>query len=251
MNWPPAIGVPGVQWPPPVDLGTEAYEIENLTYRTEYIDLGMSEEFEGSLGNATAVGTVAGVVSMTTPPVSPIYDLTTRPGSVLLQPLNNGLAQLRIPYTLGDGEEVIVAMAAPYAEGGGGGNDTWYGISLNDDPSQWDAGVYDNLFWDGGDSQIAAFDGAAIVRMGTNFFPGTLLYMRLIRIGDIVYMFHSKAGSPWCPIDEVNTVTRGHAYLWVFYRTMNLAFSLNVGPLEVRWIRHFATNDGPFPFGRF
>lgn len=227
--------------------GSEAYDIERDD--ASFTAGDMSAEFSGSLSPwALGGSTVSGTADPIVVPTSPIADLTTRSGSVLLQPYEGATAQIYVALSLADGEEMIISMSAPFPQGGGGNNDTQYGVALNNSTTGYDSGTRDWFYWDGGNEQIDHWNGSAVVTaMGSGFHPGFRFYWRFVRTGDDIIAFFSFTGDVWCAFSEVDTVTRGHTHLWIWYSVAALAFSKMVVPLEVRWARH-KSYDGMFPW---
>lgn len=242
---PPITVIPGAA--AAAAAGSEAYDIEQDD--ASFTAGSMSAEFDGSLSPwALGGSTVSGTADPIVVPTSPIADLTTRSGSVLLQPYEGATAQIYAALSLADGEEMIISMSAPYPQGGGGNNDTAYGISLNTSTTGYDAGTFDWFYWDGGNDAIDHWNGSSVVHfMGTKLHPGSRFYWRLVRTGDDIIAFFSMTGDVWCAFSEVDTVTRGHTHIWIFYRVAALGFSKMVAPMEVRWARH-KSYDGAFPW---
>lgn len=242
---PPITSIPGAA--AAAAAGSEAYDIEQDD--ASFTAGSMNAEFDGSLSPwALGGSTVSGTADPIVVPTSPIADTSTRSGSVLLQPYEGATAQIYVALSLADGEEMIVSMSAPYAQGAGGNNDIGYGISLNNSTSAYSAGTYDYFYWDGGNEELDHWNGSVLVtRVTPDFHPGARFYWRLIRSGDDIYVFFSFTGDVWCAFSEVDTVTRGHSYAWIFYKVAGLAQSKQVGPMEVRWARH-KSYDGMFPW---
>lgn len=232
----------------------ERYLLDLKNYRTTYNGFpATSCEFDMGLGpfqQATLGIAVEGTVSMTSVPAS-VYDLRTRPGSILLQPRNGvgNFTAFWMPWVVQDGETLVTAMSAPYGADGAGNNDVSYGVSLNDTSTGAAFGTFDQFHWDGGDGTIAHWNGTTQLVMGTDFTPGSELYWALSRKGDIVQASVSIDGGVWCPFSEIDTVARGHTFVWFRYAAQNLGLSQVAAPLEVRWVRHLRTPDFPaFPF---
>lgn len=227
--------------------GSEAFDIEQSD--PTYTALTMNAEFDGALSPFSLGGsTVSGTADPIVVPTSPIADTSTRTGSVLLQPYEGATAQIYVSLSLADGEEIIISMSSPYPQGGGGNNDTTYGISINNSTTGYNSGTRDYFYWDGGNEQLDHYNGSSVVTsMTPQLHPGGRFYWRLIRTGDDIIALFSFTGDVWCAFSETDTVTRGHTHLWIWYRVAALAFSKMVGPLEVRWVRH-KSYDGMFPW---
>lgn len=230
-------------------LGT--YQIEDTSL--SYTDQGMSEEFDGSLGAFTAVGTSSGTVSLLATPSAPIYDLGTRSGTLLLQADEGGVAQIYQAFDISDGEELIVSMGTGFAQGAGGNNEYHIGISFTTANTGFGDGTEDRFYWDGGNEEISHWNGGTFPAvMAGVLVPGGALYWRLSRIGAVVVVSFSFDGRNWCPFSEVDVVARGHTsgYVWLFQSLANavLTGSKIVAPLEVSWVRHQTASASPYPF---
>jgi len=225
---------------------SEAYDIE--VDSPTFTALSLNAEFAGSispwvLGSNTLVGTA----SMTAPPATPIADLTTRSGSVILQAMEGGgAAAIYAVGALADGEELIVSMSMGYGQESVANNSIALGVSFSNSATSWNSGTIDRFYWDGGDDGIAHWDGsvkvAAVPGVPT---AGGRLYWRVIREGDDLLAYWSRTGDVWAPLSEADTVVRGHTHMWIFVNHPAAALSgLNLtSPVEVRWVRHLAHAD--------
>jgi len=212
------------------------------TFKLRYV-VGTSSGAASSSGNQIWLGTA----DLITIPASPTVDLTARFGSVLLQPPESTTAEIRTPLSLADGEEIVVSMSRPYAQGAGGNNDIAYGVSFNDATTGYEDGAIDWFYWDGGNEELDHWDGTVVSQMNVDLHPGGNFYWRFIRSGDDIVAFFSLDGQVWCAFSEVDTVVRGHTQFWIFYKVEALTGSKKVGPMEVRWCRH-KTYDGIYPW---
>ena len=226
---------------------SETYDIEKLY--PSFIADTMTAEFNGTLDPFILGGsTVLGTADLITIPASPTIDLSTRHGSALFQPLESTTAQIYTSLSLADGEEIIVSMSRPYAQGATGNNDIAYGICLNDSTTDYTAGTHDWFYYDGGNEEIDHWNGSVEVnKMNPKMHPGGNFYWRLIRDGDDIHAFFSFNGQVWCAFSEMDTVVRGHDTFWIFYKVATLTGSKKVGPMEARWCRH-KTYDGIYPW---
>lgn len=213
------------------------------------------DEFDSATlnGKWTAVNGTSGTVDLLETGEVEKYDLTTRPGWLLIQAGSAAgqLVELRQDFTLGDGESIVAALSTPgpTSETGGHVNNEYRaGISLNSTDTGYDDGTYLFHVVDAqvDETHILAYDGSTIFGFSqTNNPLGQVVFLRIARSG-LVYHFYwsSGDGSSWASFD---TKTFGTApdNLWL------LAGAPAAGndPVPItafKWIRQGTNNLDPW-----
>jgi hypothetical protein len=212
------------------------------------------DEFDESTLDAkwTAVTGSSGTVSMTETGEVEKYDLTTRPGWLLMQAGSaaDQKVQLRQDFTLGDGESIILALAAVVSSDGDPGivdNELVAGLSLNDNDTGWDAGEYNGCYVQFGTdmARVSHFDGTT--RGATSAFgvsaqqvPLGMVYIRFNRVGSVLHAWTSSDGYTWMSLGQDTRVATADN-VFVFVESI-----VNAGEpvpiVAVDWIRQ-GTND--------
>lgn len=168
----------------------------------------------GTPGAVNLIGTTGG-----------IYDLTTRPGWLLMQPDTSTHITLRKAYTLADGESVVAALAITLnASGESGITDSYLdcGIELSDSDSyhsgnwatcHFDSEVEGWRIYAGSSSSGRSVPGAnaPMLHLAGRF------YFRILRVGLTYTSMWSVDGTTWFPFAAV-TMDAPLDRLWLFTR---------------------------------
>lgn len=178
-------------------------------------------EFDGSICSGWTVveggsGTVNPIIDTTTE----IYDLTTRPGWLLMQagPASTDNVMLRYDVELADGEGAYVRMSIGRS-GSHPNNSWWPGISVNTSDTAQNSGVYLSLYADtdtGGIMRFLMWNGGEI---GGLYDAGGLgiVDLAITRDGDIYYFWVSKdSGTTWSNLGEQDRGINTLDNLWLF-----------------------------------
>jgi len=158
-----------------------------------------------------------------------IYDLTSRPGWLLMQAGTNQHVRLRQDYTLGDGESVIACIAiALQAAGEPGITDSYLdcGIAVSNRTDDWHAGDYATVHLDSEVGAWRIFGGGglngvanpAVSVPGANVsFPhiAQRFYFRILRDGLDYYTMWSADGATWFPFVKA-TLPQAATSIWLF-----------------------------------
>lgn len=176
-------------------------------------------DFDGSLGNYTAVGTSSGTVNLleTTTSVNK-YDLATKPGFLLVQVGNAQVAEFRSDYTIADGESMTIAVMSPGPPTGDNmavalrlnessdvssqtGN--WIACMIESDTTEW-------VF------QGNASDNATGGEINTvSMFAAPFALLRIVRSGTTYSCWVSLSGGAWFPVFERTGVATPYANVWI------------------------------------
>lgn len=219
----------------------------------------LDDEFDSTTldGKWTAVSGSSGTVDLLETGEVEKYDLTTRPGWLLMQAgsVADQKVELRQDLTLADGASVILAISLTVSSDdntGIGANELWAGISINDNDAGWDAGEYNALFFDVEVNgwRLLHYDGTSA--FGATGPSGTtasspvteLIYLRFMRSGSVVYAFWSVDGSSWMAMgSETRSATATN--IWIFTESVAAA-SEPVPIVAVDWIRQGTNNLDPW-----
>ena len=194
----------------------------------------VNDEFNGTTLDAkwTVVNRSSGTVSLTAAGGNG-YDLTTRPGWLLMQPDTGGYVQLRQDYTLPDGSSVVACVAPCVSVNGQSGitdNQLDCGIAVSDDSGAWHNGNYATVHFDaevdgfriygggglGGDGSIVSGNGRSVPTADTgNMLIARRLYFRILRSSLDYYTMFSCDGEIWLPYKKI-TLPAAADTLWVF-----------------------------------
>ena len=183
-------------------------------------------------GKWTVVEGVSGAVNLLETSDVEKYDLTTRPGSLLVQvgKSTSNAVRLRQDYTLPDGASLVLAGRFVVSSAGDTGianNQVWAGMGINDSDASYDSGERNNIFFDVDDEgwRVIHYYGTTIIGgtskggvgggPGPTGWPGGMLYFRLHRSGDDIYAFVSGSGRAWMPLG-VQTRTNPATNVWLF-----------------------------------
>jgi hypothetical protein len=221
------------------------------------------DEFDSTTLDAkwTAVTGSSGTVDLLETGEVQKYDLTTRPGWLLMQAGSaaNQKVELRQDWTLGDGESIIVAMSfntAAIDDDTIANNELWAGISINDNDAGYDAGEWHALFFDvnEGGWRLIHFDDASFTHgttvpsaVNTDNIGGPiaqLVYFRFARSGSVVHAFWSHDGTSWMSMGS-DTPTATATNLWIFVESLAAA-NEPVPIVAVDWIRQGTNNLDPW-----
>ena len=232
-----------------VENMTGAYDIEGDGSPT-YTDAGLSDEFaSGTLdGQWTAVGMSSGTVSLLTAnPTDSVYDLSTRPGSLLVQVKPADHPFLRADSFIASGEQIIASISVAHpGDTVPGGNTMWAGVGYNDDDTDPYAGNDGQLFWDGADDDRVVFSansGATGFGIINNSAPsGSRAYFRLVRDSNTIYAYYSLDGSAWSSLNSSTTAVSTANNFWLIFDCR--AGTPDFAPiLAVNWVRHVANQN--------
>lgn len=187
------------------------------------------DDFDGTAldGKWTVVDGSSGTVTLLAGSGAGVYDLASRPGWLLMQmgtAVGDGVA-LRQDYTLPDGNCIVaylsfaadVAVAATQ-------NEQWFGIGVNDNDTQFDAGAAGqtaSIIWDTetGGYRVIGFDGSspigqsygALAEWGTAGFGA---FFRIDRVGLVYNLYWSHDGFSWAFIGS-KTMSTAANNLWL------------------------------------
>lgn len=242
IRWSPIMDVKGSTDDPPDD------EFDDTT--------GMSGSTNGLDAKWTAVSGTSGSVSLVETGEVERYDLTTRPGWLLMQAGSaaDQKVELRQDFTLGDGDSVLVAMSGPFAASDGStgiaNNELRYGMTLNDNDAGHDAGTYFGIMFDTADNgiRLMAFDGtttfgATSDSSGSMSIPiGQLIYLRLMRVSTAIRAYWSSDGSTWMPLG-VKTISPDNLWIW---KESVVASGEPVPIVAVYWVRQGGNGFDPW-----
>lgn len=218
------------------------------------------DEFDSTTldGKWTAVSGSSGTVSLTETSNVTKYDLTTRPGWLLVQAGRGGTqdVELRQDYTLSDGDSIVLSCAVPMpmdAEGADN-SDFEVGVALNDNDTGPEAGNFARILVaaNTGVVGVSVYDGTEVFRSYTNTSPtGTSndqrFYLRLIRSGTNYYPFFSRDGAAWSPLGDGLAVGATLSNVWIYARN-NTSYSDAFIPIAaVDWIRQGTNALDPWP----
>jgi len=156
----------------------------------------------------TLVSGSAGTVSMISTDTTPIYDLASRSGWLLVQVGANREFEIRQDYTLPSGSSIVLSLAPNLLADNNIANDELLiGLALNDSDTNYDAnnyvfmtldpnagGVRWAYFRTGGTLVGSTLDGNPIAEV-----PGQH-YVRILRAGDVYYGYMSHDGITWMPL---------------------------------------------------
>ncbi len=216
------------------------------------------DEFNSSTLNAkwTAVAGSSGTVDLFESSNVSEYDLTTRPGNLLMQVGQTGAQEvmLRQDYTLADGESIIVAVTPTLMSDDTGGtssgitnNELQIGLSVNDDNTDHDAGNSHEVFFDANDNGWRiiqqAHNGASVVGGVTpgNAMPDMQkMYFRISRVSSVYYGFFSADGTNWFPLAG-DTPAGTYDNVWIWVRSV-ATFGDPIPIQAFDWVR-LGTND--------
>lgn len=213
------------------------------------------DEFSESTldGKWTVVSGSSGTVSLFESANVSKYDLTTRPGNLLMQVGQTGAQEvmLRQDYTLPDGKSIIASISPALmsdAESGIENNELQIGISLNDNDTGHAAGNSSEAFFDanadgwrvihvihnGGSTTVGSFPNGAMPD------PAKKMYFRISRVGSSYTVFWSGDGSTWFPLtSDTPAVTFDNVWIWA---ESSATFGDPI-PIQVfDWVR-LGTND--------
>jgi hypothetical protein len=241
--WSPILSVKGSVDDPPDD------EFDDST--------GMSGAVNGLDAKWTAVSGTSGTVSITETGEVEKYDLTSRPGWLLMQAGSSAdqKVELRQDFTLGDGDSIVLAMATPWAASDGQAgivnNELWTGLCLNTSDAGYDQGTFLVLLFDTNQSgiRLLTYDGTNFIAStsesatpGMHIPVGQLIYLRMIRASTVIHCFWSADGSTWMPMGS-DTISPTN--IWLFAESTVLAGE-PVPVVAVYWVRQGGNGFDPW-----
>jgi len=227
-----------------------AYDIEKGGNPT-YTDAGMSDEFNDGTGESgtinglavkwTAVGGGAGTIDLYTDNIADsVYDLDTRPGTMLVQSDIADIISFRQDDMLIDGESIVVSMIVPSPFDAIATNNTYRaGIVVNDDNTQYSSGNYRGLVWDGSDvARVIHYTGSTVYADHTIAPAGGRCYFRISRVSSVLHLFFSKDGILWIDCASVAIGTFDNFWI-IFDQSISSADGSAIAGVE--WVRHVAS----------
>lgn len=189
----------------------------------------------------TAVSGTSGTVSLTETGEVEKYDLSTRPGWLLMQAGSaaDQKVELRQDWTLPDGDSIVVAVAIAISVEGNSivNNELGCGVSINDNDTGWNAGEYSSLYMD---VQTAGYrpilyDGSTLNGIADPAPMGVMQYFRLTRSGTSIYGSYTMDGATWMPLGSL-TRTGTATNLWIFAESV--AAAADPVPIQAfAWVR--------------
>ncbi len=179
------------------------------------------------------------------------YDLSSRPGWLLMQGITNAnTIELRQSYTLPDGKSIVMPVASKPSQSGTtqnsgdnqaimlavGDNDSissgnLFGMSLEQDTTSW---------------ELNTLTDALALKTDQNIESnGETLIFRIARVGLVYHAMWSFDGLTWNPVD---TSTEGSALtrLWIWYRPPSTATRAPI--CAIPWIRLGDNTLDPWPW---
>jgi len=219
------------------------------------------DEFDATTldGKWTAVTGASGTVDLAETGEVQKYDLTTRPGWLLLQAGSaaDQKVELRQDFTMVDGSSIVVALAFGWAASDGdtgvADDEQWLGIAINDTDSGYDAGAYLQTAWDvaADGARIRTYDGTSVLGALTDStnqeligVPGSVVFFRIARSGTTYRVYVSGGGVSWTPLGS-KVIATAPNNLWVFAESV--AASGEPVPIHaVAWVRQGANTLDPW-----
>lgn len=230
---------------------TGAYDIESGSYS----DAGMSDEFaSGTLDAKWTASVSSGTIDFPGQPASSCYDLTSRPGTLLLQPAYSTSTfqdiTLRQADSLASGESLVLSCALPHQAKGTSNNYTLLGFYLNSSTTSYNTGTWNafrilvnasgigssaalvQMITDGGSQRIYPIDNVVDGRC----------YLRVSRktvnsIDSFVWLF-STDGVVWTLVWQSTAIS--HTHMWILSQT-NTHTNPAISPVyPINWVRHVA-----------
>lgn len=201
-------------------------------------------------------GAVAGAVDLLQAADVTRYDLTTRPGQLLLQ---HGSAatreiQLRQDVMLPDGASIVAAISASQHSTTLTADELQLGVVLNDSDVGFISGNYLALYAVEVDTvpeiqTIQSGGSAAIVTTlgyGTLNAAGKPLFVRIARAGLTYTAWVSGDGTTWLNVGQV-TFAAALSNIWIFSRNAG-ATGTPVPIQAIHWIRQGTNGLDPWPW---
>jgi hypothetical protein len=184
-------------------------------------------DFRNGLGVWSAISGSAGIVDLHETSTSTAkYDVTSFPGWLLMQSGNSQSVQLKVDYTLGDGESFIAAMHYPGLYTGDNGN---IAIRLNDNDASSGSGnnvtamiEQDSTEWVLQGNSSADTAGNEIASSVT--FGGQATMLRISRVGTTYFMWSSVSGGTWQLLFTEATLTNLNN-CWISFTGSSTSFS--------------------------
>lgn len=212
------------------------------------------DEFDSSTldGKWTAVSGSSGTAALLTAgsAVTELYDLTTRPGWLIMQCGTGDDVALRQDYTLPDGSSIVLAVAVGTGETSGGDNQA-FALRLNDDDSSSVAGEFVAL--------MVEQDGTAFNIQGNSDTSSSgneitsevsplsqVIFLRIARDGLTYSCFYSIDGFTWSIVYQ-DTHADIADNIWLHFggpTTLDV-----VATVAIAWIRQGTNDLDPWPLG--
>jgi len=211
----------------------------------------LDDEFESTTLDVkwTAVGPSSGTVDLLETGTSTNrYDLTTRPGWLLLQAGLSQVCSLRQDVTLGDGDCVTIAMSAGMGHDASiANNQAKAGIVLNDNDTSYSSGNYTEFYLDtdSGESAIKTWNGSSAVGVSSpGVIYGQLIFLRVVRDSLTYRCFYSYDGLTWCGM-AANTESSAYTNIWIYSHTAGAETPFGI--VAFKWIRQGSGGFDPWP----
>lgn len=217
----------------------------------------LDDEFDSTTLDAkwTAVSGSVGTVNLLETGNVSKYDLTTRPGWVLMQAGSAGteVVELLQDITLADGESVIAAFApAALTDVAIANNELLFGLSLNGNDTAWDntttTGAVQVLFdfdVDLATIDFGEFGGGGMVGVKTPIGAwGHIVYLRITRSTLNYYGSYSMDGSTWVQLGA-EALSSAANNIWLFCES-RAAYGDPVPIVAVDWIRQGTNGLDPW-----
>ena len=204
-------------------------------------------------GKWTVTSGSSGTVDLLESGVVEKYDLTTRPGWLLLQagPDTTEKVALRQDHTLADGESVIaaVSLATSLDAAGADGSASRFVFGVNDTDSDFGTGDQFWFFtaWNAtGSWEVNTWDGSSVIGQTavSGFHLGQRLYLRMQRNGSNFEAFYSMDGSTWA---HIGTSAVSGTNIWLAAYHASLGANDPVPIFAVDWIRQGTNALDPWP----
>lgn len=228
-----------------------AYDIEAGTYT----DAGMSDEFaSGTLDAQWTTAVSSGTIDFPGQPATSRYDLSSRSGTLLLQPaFSTSAAQnvdLRVADDIASGESLVLSVALPVAAKESTATYTSIGFYLNSSTTSPSTGTHQAFRVIIRDTATAS--GAATVQMLTNAgsqktfgtdITSRRIYLRVTRktVGatDSFVWMYSVDGIVWTVVHLTTAASFTQMWIQALVNTQAAGGTSPVFP--VNWVRHVAS----------
>lgn len=229
-----------------------AYDIE----AGSYTDAGMSDEFaSGTLDAQWTTATSAGTIDFPGQPASACYDLTSRPGTLLLQPAYSTSAVrdvlLRQADGLTSGESLVLSCSLPFLGKYGGTTYSLISMYLNSSTTSQSTGNHDAIRLIVNDPatntnqpSIQVLNQSSSLRaLSTDWALSQRIYLRVSRktinsVDSFVWMY-SPDGVSWTQVWHNPASTYTQMWIWAGVSTQT---NPSISPVfPINWIRHVAS----------
>lgn len=195
----------------------------------------------------TAVSGSSGTVNLLETSDVSKYDLSTRPGYLLMQVGNNAaqVVRLRQDYTLPDGASIVAALHPAVAMDSTSrtNNEFFHSLYLNDNDTSETSGNWVRILFDVNTTDLrfqSADSAAGTIGSCDALGLPPFIYLRIARSGLTYYFFVSGGGYSWT---HMGSSVAGAAYDNIWIAMNNPAAAVDPVPIcSWRWIRQ-GTND--------